>query len=96
MIIKNALSYKVKYYAHKMLHGSMQEYYNKLIRYLGSLKSSSLETYVLLVTNSCKKTFPPVFQRLFVCFDGLKNGWLEGCRKLICVNACFLKTFLSR
>ena len=53
VIIKKALAYKVKYYAHKMLHGSMQEHYNKLVRCLEALKSSSPETYVLLVTNSC-------------------------------------------
>ena len=34
MIIKKAFAYKVKYYAHKMFHGSMQEHYNKLGRYL--------------------------------------------------------------
>ena len=50
---------------------------------------------MLLVTNPCNKTFQLVFHRLFVCFNGLKRGWLEGCRKLICVDACFLKTFLG-
>ena len=65
------------------------------MRCLEALKSSSPDTYVLLVTNPCKKTFPLVFQRLFVYFYGLKKGWLEVCRKLICVDACFLKTFLG-
>ena len=93
--IKKPLAYKVKYYAHRMLHGSMQEHYSKLGRYLESLKISCLKTYLLLETNPYKKTFLPVFLRLFVCFYGLKKGWLEGCRKLICVDACFLKTFLG-
>ena len=47
------------------------------------------------MANPLKKTFSPVFHRLFVCFDGLKKGWLEGCRKIICVDACFLNTFLG-
>ena len=89
------LAYKVKYYAHRMLHGSMQDHYNKLGRYLEALKISSSETYLLLVTNLYKKTFSLVFHRLLVCFDGLKKWWLEVYRKIICVNACFLKTFLS-
>ena len=93
MIIKKAFAYKVKYYAHKMIHVSMQEHYNKLRRYLEALKST--DTYMLLMTNPCVKTFPPVFQRLFVYFDGLKKGWLGGCKKLICIDACFLKTFLG-
>ena len=47
------------------------------------------------MTNLCVKTFQPVFQMLFISFDELKKGWLEGCRKLICVDTCFLKTFLG-
>ena len=73
----------------------MQDQYNKLGRYLEALKIASPKTFLLLVTNPYKKTFPPVFHRLFVCFDGLKKGWLEGCQKIICVDACFLKTFLG-
>ena len=56
-----------------MLHGSMQDHYNKLGRYLEALKISSSETYLLLVTNLYTKTFPLVFHRLLVCFDGLKQ-----------------------
>ena len=78
VIIKKTLANKVKYYTHKMLHRSTQEHYNKLGRYLQALKSTSPDTYMLLMTNPCVKTFPPVFQRLLVCFYGLKKGWLEG------------------
>ena len=93
--IKKAFAYKVKYYAHRMLHVSMQDHYNKLGRYWEAVKIVSLETFMLLVTNPYKKTFPPVFHKLFVCFDGLKKQWLEGCRKIICVDVCFLKTFIG-
>ena len=93
--IKKPLTYKVKYYAHRMLHGSKKDHYNKLGRYLEALKIASPKTFLLLVTNLYKKTFPPVFYRLFVCFDRLKQGWLEGCWKIIYVDACFFKTFLD-
>ncbi|XP_021725057.1 uncharacterized protein LOC110692358 [Chenopodium quinoa] len=33
--------------------------------------------------------------KLFTCFEGLQKGWREGCRKVICVDACFIKTFLG-
>ena len=56
-----------------MLHGSMKDHYNKLGRYLEDLKIASPETFLSLVKNPYKKTFPPVFHRLFVCFDQLKN-----------------------
>ena len=35
------------------------------------------------------------FPEVVCLFDGVKKWWLEGCRKQICVNACFLKTFLG-
>ena len=41
VINKKVLAYKVKYYAHKMFHGSIQKHYNKLVMYLEALKSSS-------------------------------------------------------
>ena len=76
VIIKKALAYKVKYYAHRMFHGSMQEHYKKLERYLQALKSSSPNTYMLLMTNPCVKTFPPVsIDCLFVLMDSKKVGW---------------------
>ena len=78
-----------------MLHGYMQEHYNKFGRYLQARKSSSPKTYLLLVMNPYKKTFSLDFQRLFACFDGLKYGWFEGCKNVVCVDACFLKTFLG-
>ncbi|KAL2921197.1 Transposase for insertion sequence element IS905 [Bienertia sinuspersici] len=48
-----------------------------------------------LVADNSIQSNPPVFQRLFNCFDGLRKGWKEGCRRLICVDAAFLKTFLG-
>ncbi|XP_021979257.1 uncharacterized protein LOC110875368 [Helianthus annuus] len=35
------------------------------------------------------------FFRIFVCFDALKKGFLAGYRKLLCLDGCFLKTFLG-
>ncbi|GJU06213.1 transposase, MuDR, plant [Tanacetum coccineum] len=32
------------------------------------------------------------FSRFYVCFKGLKEGWLQGCRRVIGIDGCFLKT----
>lgn len=95
VLVTKTFAYKVKYAAHKMLHGSMQDHYLKVGRYMAALKSSSPGTVVELVTDGSKQANPPVFQRLFCCFEGLQKGWREGCRKVICVDAAFLKTFLG-
>ncbi|KAG5610990.1 hypothetical protein H5410_022271 [Solanum commersonii] len=40
-----------------------------------------------------KDTIPgkTLFVYFYVCFDALKRGWLEGCRKIIGLDGCFLK-----
>nr|GEX54920.1 hypothetical protein [Tanacetum cinerariifolium] len=32
----------------------------------------------------------PVFQRMYVCFKGVKDGWIAGCRKVIRIDGCFI------
>ena len=32
-----------------------------------------------------------LFIYFYVCFDALNRGWLEGCRKIIWFDGCFLK-----
>ncbi|GJQ90796.1 hypothetical protein Tco_0001935 [Tanacetum coccineum] len=31
------------------------------------------------------------FRRFYICFKGVKDGWLEGCRRIISLDGCFLK-----
>ncbi|GKF72821.1 hypothetical protein Tco_0208935 [Tanacetum coccineum] len=48
--------------------------------------------------STCKMSVDPMpdgknyFSRFYVCFKGLKEGWLQGCRRVICLDGCFLKT----
>lgn len=94
--IKSALAYKVKYKAHKLLHGSMEEHYAKLGRYLQALRDSDAEICIRLLNDERpRRSATPVFQRLFICFDGVRKGWQEGCRRFLSIDACFLKTFLG-
>ncbi|XP_039155563.1 uncharacterized protein LOC120287001 [Eucalyptus grandis] len=37
----------------------------------------------------------PIFQRIYVCFDAVRNGFLKGCRPLIGLDGCFLKGMLK-
>lgn len=32
------------------------------------------------------------FKRFYVCFKGLRDGWLSGCRPVIGLDGCFLNT----
>nr|GEU80136.1 hypothetical protein [Tanacetum cinerariifolium] len=36
----------------------------------------------------CGKSY---FKRFYICFKGMKDGWLEGCRRVIGLDGCYLK-----
>ena len=35
------------------------------------------------------------FSKLYLCFDGLKQGWRGSCRRVINLDGCFLKGLCS-
>ncbi|KAL2942639.1 Protocadherin-1, partial [Bienertia sinuspersici] len=78
MMVKKAFAYKVKYRAHRLLHGSMKDHYNKVGQYLQAIKDSSPGTDIKLITFEKPSHSSLIFQRLYVCFDGVKKGWIEG------------------
>ena len=38
----------------------------------------------------------PYFERLYICLEGCKKGFMAGCRPIIGLDACHLKTKLGR
>ncbi|XP_057535489.1 uncharacterized protein LOC130813663 [Amaranthus tricolor] len=93
IIISKGFAYKIKYAAHRRLHGSMKQHYLKFMSYVGVLEQSKPNSHFIVVTDPC--TNPPTFQKIFVCFEGVKDGWVGGCKKIFCIDGCFLKTFLG-
>ncbi|GJZ29289.1 multidrug resistance-associated protein 5 [Tanacetum coccineum] len=70
--------------------GGLVDHYSKLWRYRQEiLDTNSGSTYVLEneVNDEDGKLY---FGRFYVCFHGVKQGWLEGCRKIIGLDGCFL------
>ncbi|XP_076920387.1 uncharacterized protein LOC143581504 [Bidens hawaiensis] len=85
VLITNWMVYKSKTSAQRKLHGSMKEHYCKLGSYLTALKQVN-PTYTFKLV-----TVPSEYYRV----DDVKQGFLAGCRKLLCLDGCFLKTFLG-
>ncbi|KAL2938057.1 Protein FAR-RED IMPAIRED RESPONSE 1, partial [Bienertia sinuspersici] len=85
--------YRVKSIAHRLLHGNLKDH-SKLATYLQELKRADQEFMFKLETikNGRGKH---VFQRLYVSFQAMREGFLKGCRKIVCIDGCFLKTFLG-
>ncbi|XP_052198412.1 uncharacterized protein LOC127805696 [Diospyros lotus] len=75
----------------KEVMGCYVEEFRNLWGYVRELRKSNPGSTIILKTctnNPEKKNY---FDRLYICFDALKRGWLVGCRKIIGVDGCFLK-----
>ncbi|VFQ75657.1 unnamed protein product [Cuscuta campestris] len=64
IIIKKCVAYKIKYLAHKLLHGSMKEHYGKLSCYIEACRQTNPESNFEFLTLNVGRN-PAVFQRLF-------------------------------
>lgn len=53
------------------------------------------ESHIVLMSDTSQQSDPLVFKRLFMGFNGLKKGSMEGCKKVLCIDAYFIKTLLG-
>ena len=69
----------------------LEDHYAKLWSYAQEIITSNPGSTCLMGVNPMPdgKTY---FKCFYVCFKGLKQGWLEGCRRVIGLDGCFLKT----
>ncbi|KAK0577212.1 hypothetical protein LWI29_029656 [Acer saccharum] len=56
--------------------------------YRAKLKASEIIEDTELVPDDKTK-----FKRIYVCFNACKQGWLHGCRKIIGLDACHVKSY---
>nr|GEX16555.1 hypothetical protein [Tanacetum cinerariifolium] len=70
--------------------GELIKHYAKLYHYRQALLDSNHgSTCALVVVESDNRSVS--FKRMCICFKGVKDGWLAGCRKVIGLDGCFLK-----
>ncbi|GKD44081.1 multidrug resistance-associated protein 5, partial [Tanacetum coccineum] len=80
-----------KKYALTEYEKSIGEHYSMLRSYGKAILDSNPGSTVKLgvTVNPDGKTY---FDRFYVCFAGLADGWKAGCRKIIALDGCFLKS----
>jgi len=78
-----------------MLHGSMFNHYSKLDRYIEELNRSNSGSSFILQTDPKIVKEIPIYQKIFVSFDGLKDGLLSAYRPVLCIDGNLLKAFLG-
>ncbi|WOK98488.1 hypothetical protein Cni_G07200 [Canna indica] len=88
-------AYRIKWKALRRLRGSVEDHYAMLGSYLAQLRCVNPTNLFSIVCNREFASSPPVFQRLYIGFEGLKKGFLNGCRPIIGFDGCFIKTFLG-
>ena len=79
--------------------------FNQLWEYCDELRSCSLGSTILMKVHTYNDgvlavehdlaTGLPYFERIYICLEGCKKGFLVGCRPIIGIDACHLKTKTS-
>ncbi|XP_075092413.1 uncharacterized protein LOC142172647 [Nicotiana tabacum] len=63
----------------------------RLCDYADNIEQTNPGSICLVKTDRNLEPGKNLFKYFYVCFDALKKGWLEGCRKIIGFDGCFLK-----
>ena len=87
MYVGRIVCYRAKKRIIKEFLGDWKMEFSTLCDYADMIKHTNPGTSYWVRTD--RKSQPG--KTLFVCFDALKRGWLEGCRKFIGFDGCFLK-----
>ncbi|XP_076918785.1 uncharacterized protein LOC143579330 [Bidens hawaiensis] len=70
--------------------GGLKEHYARRSDYQAEILETNPESTV----NMTVETMPNggiYFSGYYICFKAVKDGWINGCRKIICLDGCFLK-----
>ncbi|KAK4400824.1 hypothetical protein Sango_1188500 [Sesamum angolense] len=81
--------YRAKRFAVELMKGDIKQQYNRLYDYCATVCKHNPESSMILKVD--RGLNPPVLQRMYCCFGGLKKGFLDGCRPFIGLDGCFLK-----
>ena len=78
--------------AHKMIEGYLDDHYHWLLAYVAELKARNRGSTFFMVNERDNLDSSLRFKRLYVCFKPVVEGFKVGCRRVIGLDGCFLKT----
>ncbi|CAI9260746.1 unnamed protein product [Lactuca saligna] len=88
--MKPQLVQECKKLALSEVDGSLKEYYAKLWDYAAEIRRANPGSHVEVFLEP-QPDNTVLFDRFYVSFKGVVDGWLDGCRKVIRVDGFFLK-----
>nr|KAJ0199665.1 hypothetical protein LSAT_V11C600324570 [Lactuca sativa] len=77
-------------YALDEIEGSLIEHYGKVWSYGEEIMSTNPGSTVKIDVDVMPDS-TTYFSKMYVCFKGVKDGWIAACRRVIVVDGCFLK-----
>lgn len=100
--INNETIWKARKIARKKLHNSHAMSFTKLWCYTYMILQKNPGSVATICSEIVggpdrnnevvqSQSIVPVFKRIFKCYDGARNGFLQGCRPFIGLDGCHLK-----
>ena len=71
---------------------SLKDHYSRVRDFGQEVLLSNPQNTVKISTTRLNEEDPVKFKRIYVCYFALKAGWKAGCRPVIGLDGCFLKT----
>ena len=85
-------AYRTRCKANEALHGVDMEQYNKVREYANVLLTSNPRSRITITVFRATSNSEGVFQRMFYSLGAMRDGFLAGCRPIIGLDGCFLKS----
>jgi hypothetical protein len=82
--------YMARKKARESIYGKLDEQYHRLWDYCSMVRSTNVGSCLILMVERPMPEVPCRFQRLYVSLAAMKNGFKEGYRLIVGVDACFL------
>ncbi|KAL6128364.1 hypothetical protein ACLB2K_071719 [Fragaria x ananassa] len=90
--VSKTMAYRTKVAALLEIEGNIREQYARLGDYGRELQRVDPATTFDLKCDFNNSEKSPVFKRMYICLEALKNGFKAGCRSLIGLDGAHLKT----
>ncbi|KAI9161605.1 hypothetical protein LWI28_018990 [Acer negundo] len=85
--------YRARTRAKELIQGSIKDQYYKLWEYCAEVRRMNPRSSVIMKCSSEGGAANPKFMRLYICLHALKKRWMEGCRRIIRLDDCFIKGY---
>lgn len=83
---------RVRQKALRGVEDKMREHYANVRKFGGEILRSNPNNTVKIRTTRLQEGDEPRFQRMYICYEASKKSWKVGCRPVLGLDGCLLKT----